>query len=114
MAEKLELTHLMTAEHQKHTKKKKTNKATQHRGTQERRSDRWRPSVQDRAQKKTCRVQRQRSDSHTGGCISAQRGALEVSCLETWTSSCVEIHAERSATGRQSRTSEETGLCRDS
>ena len=40
MAEKLELTHLMTAEHQEHTKKKKTNKAAQHRGTQERRSSR--------------------------------------------------------------------------
>ena len=40
MAEKLELTHLMTSEHQEHTRKKKTNKAAQHRGTQERRSDR--------------------------------------------------------------------------
>ena len=28
MAEKLELAHLMTSEHQQHTKKKKTNKAT--------------------------------------------------------------------------------------
>ena len=81
-AEKLELTHVMTVKHQKHTKKKKTNKVAQHTGTQERRSDRRRPSVQDRAQMKTCRVQRQRSDSHTGGCISAQRGALEVSCPE--------------------------------
>ena len=33
MAEKLELTHLMTSEHQEHTRKKKTNKAAQHRGT---------------------------------------------------------------------------------
>ena len=56
MAEKLELTHLMTSEHQKHTRKEKTNKAAQHRGTQERRSGRRRQSVQDRAQKKTCRV----------------------------------------------------------
>ena len=67
MAEKLELTHEMT--HQEHTKKKKTNKAVQHSGTQERRSRR-------RCQMKTCsiRVQRQRhTDSHTGGCISAQR-----------------------------------------
>ena len=46
MAEKLELTHLMTAEHQEHTKKKKTNKAAQHRGTQERRSGRRHQSVQ--------------------------------------------------------------------
>ena len=35
MAEKLELTHLMTSDQQKHTKKQKTSKA-QHRGTQER------------------------------------------------------------------------------
>ena len=62
MAEKLELTHVMIVEHQKHTKKKKMNKVVQHRGTQERRSDRRRPSVQDKAQKKTCRVQRQRLD----------------------------------------------------
>ena len=82
MAEKLELTHLMTAEHQEHTKKKKTNKAAQHRGTQERRSGRRHQSVPDRAQMKTCRVQRQRVDSHIGGCISAHRGALEVSCPE--------------------------------
>ena len=77
MAEKLELTHLMTAEHQEHTKKKKTNKAAQHRGTQERRS-------RGRYQTKTCsiRYQRQKVDSHTGGYISAQRGALEVSCPE--------------------------------
>ena len=61
MAEKLELTHLMTSEHQEHTRKKKTNKAAQHRGTQERRSGRRYQSVQ-RGQKKTCstRYQRQR------------------------------------------------------
>ena len=80
MAEKLELTHEMT--HQEHTQKKKTNKAAQHRGTQERRSGRRRQSVQYRAQMKTCKVQRQKTDSHTRGCISAQRGALEVSCPE--------------------------------
>ena len=56
MAEKLELTHVMTAEHQEHTKKKKTNKAAQHRDTQERRSGRRHQSVSDRAQMKTCRV----------------------------------------------------------
>ena len=75
----MELTHEMT--HQEHTKKKKTNKAAQHRGTQGRRSGGQYPSVQ----KKTCsiRVQRQRhTDSHSRGCISAQRGALEVSCPE--------------------------------
>ena len=48
MAEKLELTHLVTSEHQKHTRKEKTNKAAQHRGTQERRSGRWHQSVPDR------------------------------------------------------------------
>ena len=60
MAEKLELTHLITAEHPKHTKKKKTNKAAQHRGTQERRS-------RGRYQTKTCsiRLQRQRHPRFT-------------------------------------------------
>ena len=62
-----------------HTKKKKTNQAVQHSGTQERRSSR-------RYQKKTCStVQRQRqkiTDSQHRGCISAHRGALEVSCSE--------------------------------
>ena len=82
MAEKLELTHLMTSEHQEHTRKEKTNKATQHRGTQERRSGRLYQLVQMRTQKKTCRYQRQRSDSHTGGYIYAQKGAHEVSCPE--------------------------------
>ena len=88
MAEKLELTHLMTAEHQEHIRTEKTNKAAQHRGTQERRSGRRYQSVQmrtqTRTQTKTCsiRVQRQRLDSHAGGCISAHRGALEVSCPE--------------------------------
>ena len=83
MAEKLKLTHLMTSEHQEHTRKKKTNKAAQHRGTQEGRSGRLYQSVQ-RGQTKTCenRFQRQRPDSYTGGCISTHRGALEVSCPE--------------------------------
>ena len=42
MAEKLKLTHLMISEHQKHTRKEKTNELqkAQHRGTQERRSGR--------------------------------------------------------------------------
>ena len=40
---------------------------------------------------------------------------MEASCPEsTWTGSCVEIHVEGSATGRQSRICEEAGLCRDS
>ena len=82
MAEKLELTHLLTSENPTHTRKKKTNKAAQHRDTQERRFGRRHQSVPGTVQKKICRVQRQRVDSHTGGCIFAQRGALEVSCLE--------------------------------
>ena len=81
MAEKLELTHLITSEHQEHTRKKKTNKAAQHRGTQERRFGRLYQSVQ-RGQMKTSRVPRQKADSHRIGCISAQRGACEVSCPE--------------------------------
>ena len=75
MAKKLELTHLMTSEHQKHTRKEKTNQMVQHRGTQERRSGRRYQSVQMKTQKKTCKVQRQRTDSHHVGYISAQRGA---------------------------------------
>ena len=73
----------MTLEHQEHIRKKKTNKAAQHRGTQERRSDRQFQSVQ-RGQRKTCNVryQRQRSDSHARGCIFAHSGAQEVSCPE--------------------------------
>ena len=85
MAEKLELAHLMTSEHQTHTQKKKTNKAAQHRGTQERRSRKWYPSVQ-KTQTKTCSF-RGRYQEHTDsfrdrGCISAHRGAREVSCPE--------------------------------
>ena len=76
MAEKLELAHLMTSEHQTHTQKKKTNKAAQHRGTQERRSGRRYQSVQ----RKTCQIQRQKTDSFQRGCVSAHIGAREVSC----------------------------------
>ena len=79
MAKKLELTHIMTTEHPERTKKKTTNKTAQHRGTQEGRSRRRNHLVQ----KKTCsiRVQRQRqTDSFQRGCISAHRGAREVSC----------------------------------
>ena len=77
MAEKLELTHLMTSDQQKHTKKQKTSKA-QHRGTQERRSG-------GRYQWKTCStVQRQRKIRETQhpGCRSTHPGALEASCPE--------------------------------
>ena len=71
MVEKLELTHLMTSDQQKHTKKQKTSKA-QHRGTQERRSG-------GRYQLRTCRtVQRQRKIRETqhAGYRSAHIGAL--------------------------------------
>ena len=80
MAEKLELAHLMTSEHQTHTQKKKTNKAAQHRGTQERRSGRRYQSVQT----KTCsfRGRYQNTDSLQRGCVSAHTGAREVSCPE--------------------------------
>ena len=77
MAEKLELTHLMTSDQQKHTKKQKTSKA-QHRGTQERRSG-------GRYQWKTCStVQRQRKIRETqhSGCRSTHPGALVASCPE--------------------------------
>ena len=56
IAEELELTQSMVKAHQK---QKKTIKAAQHSGTQERRSGRLYQSVQ-RAQMKTCRNQRQR------------------------------------------------------
>ena len=81
IAEELELTQSMVKTHQS---KKKTIKAAQHRDTQERRSGRLFQSDRKRTQKKTCsaRVQRQRVDTHTGGCESAHRGAFEVSCPE--------------------------------
>ena len=78
MAEKLELTHLMTSDQQKHTKKQKTSKA-QHRGTQERRSG-------GRHQMKThSSVQRQRqktTSAQYSGCRFAHSGALVESCPE--------------------------------
>ena len=81
IAEELELTQSMKKAHQK---QKKTIKAAQHSGTQERRSGRLHQSVQ-RTQTKTCRTQRQRqTDSFRyGGCISAHRGAREVSCPDS-------------------------------
>ena len=78
MAEKLELTHLATAEPYPRTKKQKTSKA-QHSGTQERRSG-------GRYQLKTHRsVQLQKKNRTTTsaqyrGCRSAQSGAREASC----------------------------------
>ena len=77
MAEKLELTHLMTSDQQKHTKKQKTSKA-QHRGTQERRSG-------GRYQLRTCcTVQRQKKMTETqySGYRSTYTGALVESCPE--------------------------------
>ena len=86
IAEELELTQMMVKMHQTFVKKK-TTKTAQHRGTQERRSERLHQSFQLRTQKmKTCsfrdRNQRQKTDSFTFGCISAQKGAKEVSCPE--------------------------------
>ena len=80
-AEMVELTQSMVA---MHPTEKKMIKTAQHRGTQERRFGRLFQSDQMRIQKKACstRCQRQRSDSHTRGCISTHRGAFEVSCLE--------------------------------
>ena len=88
IAEELELTHSMVKAHQK---QKKTTKISQHSGTQERRSGRLFQSVQSRVQRigqrKTCSFrngnQRQTTDSFRyGGCLSAHRGAREVSCLD--------------------------------
>ena len=80
IAEDLELTQSMVKMHQS---EKKTIKAAQYRGTQERRSGRLIQSVQ-RTQTKTCRTQRQRhTDLFKGGCISTHRGAREVSCPES-------------------------------
>ena len=81
LAETLELTQSMVVAHQT---EKKTIKAVQHRGTQERRSGKLYQSDQMRTQKKACstRDQRQRSDSHAEGCIYAHRGAREASCPE--------------------------------
>ena len=77
MAEKLELTHLATAEPYPRTKKQKTSKA-QHSGTQERRSGgryqtKTRKSVQLQKKMKTTPAQKI-------GCRYAQTGAIEASC----------------------------------
>ena len=86
MAEKLELTHLMTSEHQEHTRKKKTNKAAQHRDTQERRSGRRHFSqIKHRVSEEDLQYQISEAEDqihNAAGCISAHRGALEVSCPE--------------------------------
>ena len=79
MAEKLELTHQVTALHQTRTKKSKMSKA-QRKGTQKWWSGR-------RIQQKTCSISTQRQKkktvhSHIAGCKSAQSGAREVSCLD--------------------------------
>ena len=77
LAETLELTQSMVKSHQ--NEKKKTIKAAQHRGTQERRSGRLLQSVQQ-GQMKTCKIRDrdQKTDSFYGGCISANSGAREV------------------------------------
>ena len=86
IAEELEWTYTMVQMHQTN-KKEKMTKTGQHRGTQERRSERPHQSFQLKTQRmKTCnfrdRYQRQETDSYTFGCISAQKGAKEVSCPE--------------------------------
>ena len=113
MAEKLELTHLATSERREHTNGKKTSKQrkAQHRGTQERRSGgryQWKTyqystEAEEDDRSTVFRLQI-RSSRSIGGELSG----------ETWTGSCVEIPTEGSATGRQSRTHEEAGLCHDS
>ena len=81
LAETLELTQSMVKAHRN---EKKAIKAAQHRGTQERRSGRLHQSVQ-RGQMKICRdrYQKQKTDSSSRGCLSAHRGAREVSCPES-------------------------------
>ena len=67
-----------------------TTKNAQHRGTQERQSERLHQSFQLKTHKmKTSSVrdiqrqnQRQKTDSRAFGCISAQKGAKEASCPE--------------------------------
>ena len=86
IAEELELTQVMMKMHQTSVKEK-TTKTTQHRGTQERRSERLHQSFQLKTNKmNSCkfrdRNRRQKIDSFTFGCISTQKGAKEVSCPE--------------------------------
>ena len=83
IVEDLELTQSMVKMHQKPVKEK-TIKAAQHRGTRERRFGRLHQSVQNKRQMKTCkdRAQKQKTDSFAIGCISAHRGAKEISCPE--------------------------------
>ena len=80
MAEKLELTHLMTSDQQKHTKRKKTSKQmkAQHRDTQERRSGgRYQLKIYNTVQR-----QRKIRETQHPGCRSAHPGALVASCPE--------------------------------
>ena len=81
IAKDLELIQSMVKAHQN---KKKTIKAAQHRGAQERRSSSLHQSVQKRTQTKTCKFKDkdQKTDSFHYGSISAQKGAREVSCPE--------------------------------
>ena len=86
IVEELELTQSMVNMHQT-KEKEKTTKNTQHRGTQGRRSERVHQSFQFRNQKmKTCssrdRGQTQKTDLGTFGCISAQKGAKDMSYPE--------------------------------
>ena len=114
IAEELELTHSMVKVHQR---EKKTIKATQHSGTQERRSGRLHQSVQ-RGQKKTCRTRfrdrLQKTDSFRGGCLFAHRGAREVSCPESHGPAAVwRSLLKDQPQGDRARHVREAGLCRD-
>ena len=88
IAEELELTQSM-AKMQQTFVKEKTTKVAQHRGTQKRRSKRLHQPFQLKTQRmKTCsfrdRHNRQKTDSYTFGCISAQKVAKEVSYPEIY------------------------------
>ena len=89
MVEKLELTHIMTSQNQKHTKKK-LQKA-QHRDIQQRVSGGLHQSFQYRIlNMKTCRTaQTQKTDSGMLGCTYAQKGANLLSCPERHESEAV-------------------------
>ena len=73
------------------------------------RSDEGLYSTDSEAEKKTQNTPTQYERLHRSD-RSIFRGELSG---ETWTGSCVEILTEGSATGRQTRTFEETGVCRD-
>ena len=108
IAKALALTQSMMKTHQTN-KKQMTTKSAQHRGIQERRSERLHQSLQFKTHKmKICSFrdrqrqnQRQKIDSRAFDLhIFSERSKGGKLSGDSWTGNCVEIYAERSATER--------------